>query len=156
KNGPPLALFSGVRPVGWPSWFAFSAPKAPKMPYSGAFMARWKAHLSHRRIEPQDSTLRSSSGDEFCCPPKDRPHDRARAGTSGSLWIPETNKRWPPRPRKGVRSMHQKVTAKTAAELFREAAVLHGPRVAFGTRLKSRLWKPTTFQEIYDAGANLA
>ncbi|MBU42177.1 MAG: long-chain fatty acid--CoA ligase [Spirochaetaceae bacterium] len=48
------------------------------------------------------------------------------------------------------------VKAGTAAELFTKAAQVHGKRVGFGTRLKSRLWKPTTFGEVYDEGAALA
>ena len=47
------------------------------------------------------------------------------------------------------------VKAGTAAELFTKAAQVHGKRVGFGTRLKSRLWKPTTFGEVYDEGAAL-
>ncbi|MCB1169441.1 MAG: long-chain fatty acid--CoA ligase [Leptospiraceae bacterium] len=48
------------------------------------------------------------------------------------------------------------VKASTAAELFMKAAEVHGKRVAFGTRLKSRLWKPTNFAELYEEGACLA
>ena len=48
------------------------------------------------------------------------------------------------------------VKAGTAAELFLKAAQVHEKRVAFGTRLKSRLWKPTTFGEVYEEGACLA
>ena len=48
------------------------------------------------------------------------------------------------------------VKAGTAAELFAKAAQVHDKRVAFGTRLKSRLWKPTTFGEVYEEGVSLA
>jgi len=44
----------------------------------------------------------------------------------------------------------------TLGQLFEYAAEVHGDRVAFATRLKSKLWKPTTYKELYEAGADLA
>lgn len=52
--------------------------------------------------------------------------------------------------------MAQGIAADTVAQLYQRAAELYGSRVAFATRLKSRLWKPTSYAELYAHGADLA
>ena len=46
--------------------------------------------------------------------------------------------------------------APTLAHLFKSAAETYHKRVAFATRQKSKIWKPTSFEEIYEAGHNLS
>ncbi len=45
---------------------------------------------------------------------------------------------------------------KNVADLYAEAARVYGDRAAFATRQKGKHWKPITFQELYEAGLNLA
>lgn len=52
--------------------------------------------------------------------------------------------------------MSKPSSAKTVAHLFQYAASVHGDRVAFATRHKSKLWKPTSFAELYALGVDLS